>query len=130
MPCSESRLIVKSPFLVGVLVLIIAVAAANLLWFYGSQPEPGEPLPHPMPAACEACGEAYAASLGKQPAKCKICGEVALWRAFKCTKSDCGAFFPYKGEGKSPLEQAEINCPKCGGHNYTWEISPDELEQP
>lgn len=120
----------KSPVLVGILVLIVVVAVARLLWFYGSQPEAGEPIAHAMPAACEACGKAYAASLGKQPAKCKICGEVALWRAFRCTKSDCGAFFPYKGADKSITEQPEIVCPKCGGHNYTVEISPDELEQP
>lgn len=120
----------KSPFLVGILILIVVVAVARLLWFYGSQPEPGEPIAHPMPAACDACGKAYAASLGKQPAKCKSCGEVALWRAFQCTKSDCGAFFPYKGAGKSLSEQPEIVCPKCGGHDYTVEISPDDLGEP
>ncbi len=122
----------KSPVIAGVLVLIILGCVIFLFSYYAGQPEPGEPIPHPMPAACEACGKNYAAKIGKQPAKCrnKDCGEIALWRAFKCTSPDCGAIFPFKGAGQSIVEQPKVECPKCGGPYYTTEINPDELGQP
>ena len=117
----------KSPILAGVLVLIILGCVIFLFSHYVNQPEPGEPIPHPMPAVCESCEKNYAATIGKQPAKCKACGEIALWRAVKCLDPECGTFFPYKAAAMSIAEQPEVICPKCEGRAVTHNIAENEL---
>ncbi len=119
----------KNTALAAFLAVVILLAVGRLFWVYGSQPEPGEPVAHMMPAACEACGKNYAASVGKQPAKCLSCGERALYRAFKCLNPECNAIFPYKEAGQS-VQPADTKCPKCGGGDYTTELAPEELGKP
>ena len=120
----------KNPAVTVILILVIVGSLSWLTWFYASQPEPGEPIAHMMPVACDACGAAYGAMVGKQPAKCIKCGKKAAWRAFKCLNADCKTIFPYKGAGKSIEDQPPAQCPKCGGSRCTPEISPDEIEMP
>lgn len=120
----------KKPLLTGLLVLVVLLAVGRLVWFYRSQPEPGEPLAHLMPAACASCGKNYAAMVGKQPAKCQSCGERSLWRAFKCLDPKCGAIFPYTTPPQTVTDTPDVQCPKCGGRSVTSEIAPDELGKP
>lgn len=117
----------KSPIVAGILVVIILGCVVFLFSWNAMQPEPGEPIPHPMPAVCEKCEKNYAAMVGKQPAKCGHCGEIALWRAVKCQKPDCGTFFPYKAAAMSISEQPEVICPKCNGRAVTHTIAENEL---
>ena len=113
----------------AVVALVVIVASLGLLArYYASAPEPGEPVKHRMPVACEACGKAYIAMVGKQPAKCEFCGEKAAWRATQCVK--CGAIIPVVG-GSSFQRESPLRCPKCGGQRFK-EVSPDAegLETP
>ena len=80
-----------------------------------------------MPVACAACGQAYIATVGRQPAKCHYCGKEAVWRASQCVQ--CGALVPMVG-GQFSEGQMELRCPKCGGSRFTTEVSPDGLEEP
>lgn len=103
-------------------LIIIVGSLAFLLSYYGTRPEPGEAVPHRMPVACTACGKAYIAMVGRQPAECYYCGEETVWRAKKCAK--CGAIVPVVNE-----ELAGLRCPKCDSTRFK-EVPPRELEEP
>jgi hypothetical protein len=120
---------VKSGAAVTLLALVIVVAGVRLLWFYGSKPEAGEPVPHLMPVACEACGKAYVDTVGRQPTKCRFCGEMRAWRAQKCFAADCGVIFPIvQAEGESVVSDFS-RCPKCGS-SRVGRVPEDEVSQP
>lgn len=119
----------KSVVPVTVLLLVIVAAGVRLLWFYGSRPEAGEPIPHFMPVACEACGQAYAATVGRQPAKCRYCAETAVWRAQKCFAEKCGVIFAVVRGQDQPLESELRRCPKCGSARVG-EVPDDEVAEP
>ncbi len=117
----------KSTALTTLLIIIIVAALARLLWYYGSRPEPGEPVAHLMPAACAACGKTYRDTIGAQPAKCRFCETKAVWRAVQCR--DCGTVFPLIRD-PSQLDPGELGrCTKCGSRR-TGEVSPDAIPKP
>ena len=117
----------KSTALTALLIIVILAALARLLWYFGSRPEPGEPVAHLMPAACAACGKAYQDTIANQPAKCRFCGAETVWRAAQCR--DCGTVFPLIRD-PSRLDPGELGrCPKCGSRR-TGEVSPDAIAQP
>ena len=119
----------KNTILLTVLLLVIGLAVGRLIWYYGSQPEPGEPIAHRMPVACEKCGKNYDGTLGKQPGKCRLCGQIGAWRGVKCSNAKCGTIYAMVGGGQS-VEAPALKCPKCGGESYTTEMRPDELGKP
>ncbi len=116
----------------AILIAVICAALGWLAYYYGSQPEPGEPVAHDLPAACADCGKAYVWPLGKQPAKCHFCKKVALFRALQCLNPQCRAFYPLKVASGQRAEdaQADLRCPKCGEQRFTTEISPNDISKP
>jgi len=120
---------VKSTVWATILIIVIIAAVIRLAWHYGSQPDPGEPVAHRMPAACAACGKAYDDKIGRQPAKCRYCGEVAVWRAVQCREKDCGAVFPLVREPGEIQVSSKARCPKCGSERYG-EVRPNAIQSP
>jgi hypothetical protein len=121
--------VLKTWIVVTLLALVTAAAGVRLLWFYASKPETGEPIAHQMPVACDACGRAYAAKVGRQPAKCRFCGEVRVWRAQKCYAEDCGAIFPIVRGIDEPAASDSPRCPRCGSYRVG-QVQPDDITQP
>jgi len=116
---------VKSVWAILALLVIIG-SAVWLFTYYRSQPAPGQTVLHKAPVACAACGKAYIAMLGDQPAKCHYCGEQAVWRAKMCAK--CGAIVPIEKDLSSGAEAKPRRCPKCGGRLK--EVPPDAVQEP
>jgi predicted RNA-binding Zn-ribbon protein involved in translation (DUF1610 family) len=121
----KARKPVKAVWVTLALIVIVG-SLAFLLSYYGTRPEPGEAVPHRMPVACTACGKAYIAMVGRQPAECAFCGEETVWRAKKCANAECGAIVPVVNE-----ELAGLRCPKCDGTRFK-EVRPtdENLEEP
>ena len=114
---------------VVIVLLLLAVAGGRMFWYYGTEPEPGEPVVTRLPVACAACGKAYVAEIGKQPAKCVYCGEQTVWRARQCRNKDCGCIFPMIRNEDNSLAEESHKCPQCGGQRIG-EVSPDDISEP
>ncbi len=119
----------KSGVWATILIVVIVAALVRLTWHYAGQPEPGEPVAVRMPAACSACGKAYADEIGRQPAKCRYCGETAVWRAAQCHADGCGSIFPLVDDPSQPDSTGQDLCPKCGSWR-TGEVKANAFDSP
>lgn len=103
-------------------VALIALAGAGgyLVYFFKSQPKPGETVRHTQPLCCTACEKAFIAEAGDPPVECKHCGQPTAWRAAFCTK--CNRVIPIVKESG----QSVFKCVKCNGAAIR-EVTPDEI---
>jgi DNA-directed RNA polymerase subunit RPC12/RpoP len=113
------------------LILVILGCATWLIYYYASQPDPGETEQHLAPLACTGCGKAYIGMIGDEPGKCHYCRKETVWLAHKCMNPSCGAIVPWVRDlgFDSVTAAGPDKCPKCGGDVFG-EVSPDEIKKP
>ncbi len=102
-------------------LVALAGCGAYLVYFFKSQPKPGETIVHTQPLCCTACGKAFIADVGDPPVACAYCSQPTAWRAAYC--STCSLVIPIvRKDGQSVFK-----CVKCGGAAIR-EVTPDEIK--